>query len=136
MERKVLFRGFSEDKNGSDRIYYYGNWIKGKWVFGSPIYQDNYVMIRWWDSWEFKYQEELVLSDTVAQFTGRHDVKGEKIWEKDIIRASDNNGSLLGTVVWNENAAQFMIGSSPFGIGEFADFEMEVLGNIFSNHEL
>jgi uncharacterized phage protein (TIGR01671 family) len=54
--RQYLFRGKRTDN--------------GEWVYGSPIFQDGYVLIRFWNSEEFEYEEYLVAPESVGQYTG------------------------------------------------------------------
>ena len=54
--RKILFHGKRTDN--------------GEWVYGSPIFQDGYVLIRFWNSEEFEYEEYLVAPESVGQYTG------------------------------------------------------------------
>lgn len=54
--RKILFRGKRTDN--------------GEWVCGSPIFQDGYVLIRFWNGEEFEYEEHLVEPESVGQYAG------------------------------------------------------------------
>ena len=45
----------------------------GEWVYGSPIFQDGYVLIRFWNSEEFEYEEYLVAPESVGQYTGMNE---------------------------------------------------------------
>lgn len=69
--REILFRGKRTDNN--------------KWICGSPIFQDNYVLIRFWNSEEFEYEEYLVAPETVGQYTGMCDENDVKVFEGDIV---------------------------------------------------
>ena len=68
--REILFRGKTED---------------GEWVYGSPIFQDGYVLIRFWNSEEFEFEEYLVIPETISEFTSLTDKNGKKIFEGDIV---------------------------------------------------
>jgi hypothetical protein len=53
--REYLFRGKRTDND--------------EWVYGSPIFQDGYVLIRFWNSEEFEYEEYLVAPESVGMYT-------------------------------------------------------------------
>ena len=57
--REILFQGKRTDN--------------GEWVYGSPIFQDGYVLIRFWNSEEFEYEEYLVAPESVGQYTGMNE---------------------------------------------------------------
>ena len=127
--RKILFKGKRIDNGG--------------WIYGSPIFQDGYVLIRFWNSEEFKFEEHLVAPESVYEFTGLIDKSGKKIFEGDIVKAQDDifgspfcNG-ITGKVVYEETAF-FIEPKDPMEtqwlFNECAVYE--IIGNIHDNPEL
>lgn len=89
--REILFRGFFKDENEDKKIFFNGEWIKGKWVYGGTwknargqrfITEDN-----GWNGFS-------VIPETVGQFTGRVAEEEKKIFEGDkcILTTFDHNG--------------------------------------------
>lgn len=68
---------------------------------------------------------------TICRYTGLTDKNDKKIWENDIVK----DDVVLGSVVWDEHYAQFMIDDVHDGHQEYTDCwnEVEVIGNIFDN---
>ena len=75
--REYLFRGKRTDND--------------EWVYGSPIFQDGYVLIRFWNSEEFEYEEYLVAPESVGEWTGLIDNNAKKIFEGDIVRCQERH---------------------------------------------
>ena len=73
--REYLFRGKRTDND--------------EWVYGSPIFQDGYVLIRFWNGEEFEYEEYLVAPESVGEWTGLIDNNAKKIFEGDIVRCQE-----------------------------------------------
>lgn len=126
--RDILFRGKRTDNN--------------KWVYGSPIFQDNYVLIRFWNSEEFEYEEYLVAPETIAQYTGLTDKNGKKIFEGDIVDCWSEGVNAQGTVQQRQDGLwiiypawqkHIMWGLCP---DEYSNTTVEVIGNIHDNPEL
>lgn len=126
--REILFRGKRTDNGG--------------WVYGSPVFQDGYVLIRFWNGEEFEFEEYLVSPETISEFSGLTDKNGKKIFEGDIV---------AGAVHWLERMKNGFVAfkDGSFGLiwyrGEVEQFnpftsmcnvEYEVIGNIHDNPEL
>ena len=95
-----------------------------------------------------KYQEDKSFFDLsnikLMQYTGLKDKRGKEIYEGDILKVFDDNEVIDETlkVQWEEDGAGFNMVSldgkyleweyNPFT----ADFDMEILGNIYENPEL
>jgi uncharacterized phage protein (TIGR01671 family) len=145
--REYLFRGKRVDNS--------------EWVYGSPIFQDNYVLIRFWNSEEFEYEEYLVVPESVGEWTGIHDKNGKKIFEDDIVRTqpfSDRPYSKkakfkqhIGVVEYlirhfknslyeQDYEANWRVNIKDYcGYGCYdwsAFFKCEVIGNVFDNADL
>lgn len=80
--------------------------------------------------------------DTICQFTGLTDKNGKKIWENDIIFVTDDDGN-SGQIDTGVGEIDFLEGlwyisgkvqNSLYDINKC--FQIEVIGNIFDNHEL
>lgn len=121
--REILFRGKTD---------------KGEWVYGSPIFQDGYVLIRFWNSEEFEFEEYLVIPDAIGQYTGLTDKNGTKIFEGDIVQhdfGAEQIGVQYAVVKYNSKYASFMI--EPLYDWMYCDKnDCEVIGNIHDNSEL
>ena len=129
--RKILFKGKRIDN--------------GRWIYGSPIFQDGYVLIRFWNSEEFEFEEHLIAPESVSEYTGLTDKNGNKIFEGDIVKhhrslwGADNSD--IGTIQWCQKTCKFYR-TSKFDtvhiveIWEDTAQEYEVIGNIHDNPEL
>ncbi len=143
--REILFRGKRTDN--------------GEWIYGSPIFQDGYVLIRFWNSEEFEYEEHLVAPETIGQYTGLTDKNGKKIFEGDILSVTVREtvkecgickltGRKIKTVWSVEYAERHSQGNGFFVFGKDRRFSLgltksviynadpEVIGNIHDNPEL
>ena len=108
--RDILFRG--------KRVNY------NDWVYGNRIHDD--VINR-----DCHLGPYAVLPETIGQFTGICDTKGEKIFEGDIVESP--NGT-QGFVEWQNAECAFLV-----NIGDdwqtMDDYSYEVVGNIYDNKE-
>jgi uncharacterized phage protein (TIGR01671 family) len=118
----------------------------GEWVIGSLCVANNAVYIVYDRDFTITVScnnSELVADryfevdpETVGQFTGMQDKNGTRIFEHDII---EENYS-IGVVRWDEEELEWTICSSServiFKLGDFYDYELQVIGNIFDNKEL
>jgi uncharacterized phage protein (TIGR01671 family) len=59
-------------------------------VYGSPIFQDDYVLIRFWNGEEFIFEEHLVDPDSLSEHTGIKDKNGVPVFENDFIKLNDD----------------------------------------------
>lgn len=126
--REILFRG-----QRFDDVWVYG------YLFAKPILE-SYFIIDGENQW-------MVKPETVGQYTGLTDVNGQKIFENDIVDASDEWWDAAGyaghntpilKVKWNE----YECGFSPFstydsdcGVSIDAN-NCKVVGNIYDNPEI
>lgn len=69
----------------------------------------------------------------IMQFTGLLDRNGQKIWEGDIIRYTNNDGmTRVGVVDWLDDEACFYLNSLPL----WEQAGKEVVGNIYEHPEM
>lgn len=154
--REILFRGFYEYKNGKETIYINGKEIKGKWVYGDLVkcMTDNGECIGIKDTiFEVNTNRcnlipNIVIPETIGQFTGLTDKNGKKIFEGDIVNYQNTDGikfngvalTIIGKVVYNEKNASFAVcGKDEIGAKHYDYFpikNIENIGNIHDNPEL
>lgn len=70
--REILFRGRDLDKK--------------QWRYGDLIHYTGAVYIQWFE--DYQTRSAVVFEDTVGQYTGMNDIKGNKIFEGDIVALS------------------------------------------------
>ena len=150
--RDILFRGFHPDKNGKEKVYIKGEWIKGYWIEDNGIFQtDNNT------TWMCLVDRFIkVIPETVGQYTGLTDKNGKKIFEGDILRGyhypycSDGQCNYFAEIVWFDNCPAFgtycfknpkseVRGISDGNTDYMEDWNSQswqVIGNIHSNFEL
>lgn len=145
--REILFKGFHPDKNGSQKVFVDGKWIKGFWVYGYYIKADkhwhkygvheDFIMTSAIQNggWFVVTQRYSVIRSTVGQCTGLIDKNGKKIFEGDVCKFKDS----LGYVKFDDSDSMFTF---IYDTNICVDFgciygtELEVIGNIFENPEL
>lgn len=125
----------------------------GKWVYGS-IFINYYDRV--WDSivsadiegfdiyniGERRWTSVLVNYDTIGQFTGVCDSKGNHIYEGDILSIIRGHITFTAIVKWNEKEASFGLiinGSDEINktpLGSWLLFgQCEIIGNIYDNEQ-
>lgn len=119
--RKIKFRGISTDT--------------GKWLVGALIPNGKSACIAPFG--ELFHLEE-VNPDTVGEFTGMLDKNGMEIFEGDIVRYYDDvEGELVVRPVeyLNDYCAFCAVHPRKDPDGLFAQWQYEVIGNIYNNKE-
>lgn len=131
--REILFRG--KRANSLE-------WVEGAYVFdGFGHYVFRYHTDENALGTLYPVEEAFeVAPETVGQFTGKTDKNGERIFEGDILRRLNNDGTTaLYEVVWdNEFFAPMLrlIGSCSACFVAGMNEQVEVIGNIHDNPEL
>lgn len=122
----------------------------GKWVEGALFDGENHCIIGQiidfspYVEGECKIVGYEVDRNTICQYTGLTDKNGNKVWENDVVRYTDEIVNKVKTdlVEWNETHASFIrlhksqMGLQYLYINEGVLNRCEVIGNIFDNPEL
>ena len=138
MNREILFRGKSANT---------GEWVEGFCVQFGETYSN--IIIREIGKLNLYgvvpiYEHEIVISETVGQYTGLKDKTGRKIFEGDIVRRFNRNGQEIMSYVveWYSDCCMFVLDCIDFDMEFDTDFtvfygdEFEIVGNIHDNPEL
>lgn len=97
--RDILFRGFHEDPNGEEIIFFDGKEIKGKWVYGYycptpfsrfPCKPSIYPI----DTINSHWHGIEVIPETVGQYTGLVDNNDIMIFEDDVVKFLGHKGKI------------------------------------------
>lgn len=118
-----------------------GQWVEG--AFYIEPYTDCCYIIQW-NSTGLGFNEFIeVDGETICQCTGLKDKNGNLIWENDIVKHYNDDAHpesyCTGTVLWDENYAEFYRTSNEYGLSKLrisSDCIYEVVGNVFDNQEL
>lgn len=127
MNRKILFRGFSEEKQ--------------EWLYGDLINGLNAFLIRYYIDVPPTYSNpcadtksiyEEVIPESIGQFIGLHDKDNSKIFEGDIVLW----GKHPAVCIFDERCRWIFRNT----LGDFDVFgytsECKIIGNVFRNPEL
>ena len=126
--REVLFRGKRVDN--------------GKWVYGNLIQRKRwgaiFPIIRAEDNGYGNFKEWEVIPETVGQYTGLDDKNGVKIFDGDVVKATQKGQTKNGVVVYREGGYFWKFETDQYGyLGEVVKrWHPEVIGNIHDNMEL
>ena len=139
--REILFRAKRID-NGEWVEGYYCKWLKGERII-TYSEKETDCIITWMSNGGMSRYE--VNPETLCQFTGLCDKKGNKIWENDIV----NHNGEYAPVKFGIYCSSFDYGNYNFGF--YVDFpeetfyrkelgywrrKVETAGNVFDNPEL
>ena len=133
MAREILFKAKRIDN---------GEWVEG--LLWKKKYQSNKWFISCFPDKDDNEEVYVIDINTLCQYTGLTDKNGNKIWENDVVRYSDEviNKVKEDLIVWHETYASFCrlhenkMGLQYLLINENISKECEVIGNIFDNPEL
>lgn len=130
--REILFKAKSIET---------GEWVEG-YLY---IRKDGVAEINYYNKeWDCERYTHEVDSDTICQYTGLTDKKGNKIWENDVISYWDTysteNGyaeaDCIGKVYWDEETLSFQV-TERLSAESYEVFEeCSVIGNVFDNADL
>ena len=129
--REIQFRGMSGTGKKSRAP---------EWVFGSLVHNDLNAAFIFSDGFIYEIDND----DTLGQYTGMEDRRGENIFEGDVLANYTDQGPLYGVVVFDETHAGFGVsydGKTPIEYEtSFFGFDpcgcMEVIGNIHEKDTL
>lgn len=139
--REHLFRGFHPDKNGNVKIKFNGRNVTGKWVEGDYAHPNNICFE------EIGYDETLkqdkvpiwndcnVLPETVCEYTGHSDLRGNKIFEGDIVQLAGEDEFFA--VEWDHETARYVFEGDGWlcDFDNYYDSDILVVGNVYENPE-
>lgn len=119
----------------------------GEWVFGGLTYCEKngayFITKMGKDHISYISYSQEVDPDTICQCTGLKDKNGNLIWENDIVKHYNDDAHpesyCTGTVLWDENYAEFYRTSNEYGLSKLrinSDCIYKVVGNVFDNPKL
>lgn len=127
MRREILFRG---------KHICNGEWCEGSLL----VWPNGSCMIKQFGEFPFENKNADVQPETVGQFTGLTDKRGQKIFEGDVVRFEDIDGEMVVCVVlWGANGGRWELDVPATGnrfAMSFFDVVVEVIGNLHDNPEL
>ena len=151
MARKILFKGLDKDNKKIWHTGYYWKTDDTTYCFkedydANPNNTHHYILFDRMTDWGLpnkKYQAEIDV-ETLCEYTGMLDKNGNKIWENDIVKCTDDliNKEKTVLIEFNETHASFVrlykskMGLQYLYINESIANNCEVIGNIFDNPEL
>ena len=135
--REILFRGKRIDN---------GEWVEGYYVKALDMYDKKIHTIFDTATTFYSFGEtsgfELIDPDTICQYTGLTDKKGQKIWEGDILEGHLDDkfpeDVTREKVIWHESGwkTEESRCDDKAYLDEFDTENFEVVGNVFDNPEL
>lgn len=119
----AIYKGFSLDSFGEDKITVNGQEYKGEWVIGyliiskgidTMIVSEHAADAALLRPYSINVAVKYVLPETVCMDTGLSDVDGEKLYEHDLVdcNLTDFKSSLKKCeIIWDEEKRRFAIKS-------------------------
>lgn len=130
--REILFKAKRKDNGEWIEGYLFDNGFDGEekkyFVGGLIIEKYNGTACDEWDITGIDFCE--IVPETLCQFTGLCDKNGNKIWENDILRFTQQDETKIGVIKYNAPIFTY------FGLMRWSLYKDEVIGNIFDNPEL
>lgn len=129
--REIKFRGFNRKNNE----WLYGFYLQNRGAhFVCP---DEFAIGKSWDDYEID-------PDTLGQFTGLHDKKGNEIYEGDVVRIYDSDYEKYSVqqvkfahgVFGVDNWTKKILTTLSFFMGCDSEYSVEVIGNIHDHPSL
>lgn len=115
----------------------------GRWIYGGLVYSDNIEPAIYFEVGNKVYKRidwAYVDPETVGQFTGLTDRKGEEIYEGDVLVIEGIKYPRHYVVSWNTEKLMFCVGDTPlYAILETGSTTIRqyiVCGNVHDNPEL
>lgn len=151
MNREIKFRGKMIPEN---------EWIFGTILripappvcFGKSETDKYYIQFpdpRYMPDWNMPYKmvQGEVNPDTIGQYTGLKDKNGKEIYEEDVVKIINKNSKvipikpLIAQIVWSEEYLAYILITTSIkdafeNLGDYIDYDIEVIGNVFENPEL
>ena len=158
--REIKFRGFHRDENGKEKIFVNSEWVKGYWVYGVPVFEEDrcYIIQNLFicsHCYLCTCTKAQVIPETVGQYTGLKDKDGKEIFEGDIVQSvgiplSDCKSIVrYGIHKSDDMSNKYQCGNLGFYLEHilrsykmgrkdimFFIVNCEVIGNIYENPEL
>ena len=141
--REILFRAKRADN---------GEWVEGYYIYHikrticpigdsvKPEDEQHVIMQDGFSDWNMPRNTVVfdIDPETVCQYTGLKDKKGNRIWENDIVRIKNSMDEGIGNIefyggMWYVDGEP---SNSLYDIVEYDEADVEVIGNIFDNPEL
>lgn len=119
--REILFRGKRKDN---------GEWIYGDLLHDRFLFSDENICVIYNVDSKLTHRENIVIPETVGQYTGLTDRNGTKIFEGDIVR-DKTNGVVYKIFYCNESGMFIRKAVLRSSLGN--PLHLEVIGNIHDN---
>ena len=144
MNREIKFRAYDKEDeemryfDDENYLYHYPFILRLEQVFKKDSNYDDYE--------DFEYKD---VTDKIElmQYTGLHDKNGKEIYEEDVVKITNKNSKvipikpLIAQIVWSEEYLAYILITTSVkdafeNLGDYIDYDIEVIGNVFENPEL